>query len=237
MKLEGFAFISEVVLGRQFAAPGQAPADPRFVPGETFQIAKTGTFFSPVYGKVTLTAQDLTTMFQNFKMRTPRAPTQLPIDYDHLSDDPKKPEDGKAAGWVEDLEVRDAGNTLWARPKWTKRAAQLLSEGAYRWCSPYFLVDYLDKDTGQKIGPTLKAVAITNRPFLEGMAEIPAPAIAMSEKIERDQQAAVSSPNDERQIGGGFVLVSDAATMRFDRQATSTMRAFSELARIRREKD
>jgi len=93
--------------------------------------------------------------------------------YDHLSDEPAKPVDGKAAGWVQDLQVRDGGQTMWCLPKWTRRAAELIANGEYRFVSPYFLVDYLDKASGQRIGPTLKAVAITNRPFLEGMETDP----------------------------------------------------------------
>lgn len=151
-----------------------------FVAGDWFQLAKVGTFFSPVYGKITISPQDLMTMFTNFKTKTPLAPTQLPIDYDHLSDEPQKPEDGKAAGWVQDLQVRDDG-TMWCQPLWTRRAAEMITNGEYRFVSPFFLTDYLDKASGKKIGPTLKAVAITNRPFLEGMQPIPPPAVAARE--------------------------------------------------------
>jgi len=136
-------------------------------------LSAVGTFFSQVYGRVIITPQDLMTMFRNFKTVTPLSPTQLPIDYDHLSDEPAKPVDGKAAGWVQDLQVRDGGQTMWCLPKWTRRAAELIANGEYRFVSPYFLVDYLDKASGQRIGPTLKAVAITNRPFLEGMETDP----------------------------------------------------------------
>lgn len=162
------------------AASAPASADP-FVPGQPFQLAKTGVFFSPVYGKISITPQDLVTMYQNFKTKTPLAPTQLPIDYDHLSDEPQKPEDGKAAGWVQDLMLGPDSTTLWCTPKWTRRAAEMITNGEYRFVSPFFLTDYLDKASGLKIGPTLKAVAITNRPFLEGMQPIPAPSVAASD--------------------------------------------------------
>ena len=54
----------------------------------------TGSFQSNRYGKFSITNVDLSQMLQNFNEVTPRAPTQLPIDYDHLSMDPKKPGDG-----------------------------------------------------------------------------------------------------------------------------------------------
>lgn len=178
MKLQAFAFLREL-------SPSSVKFDDKsndpLIPGDWFQLAKTGTFYSPIYGKITILPQDLATMYRNFKTKTPLPPTQLIIDWDHLSDEPQQPGDGKAAGWVQDLQIRDGGATLWCLPKWTKEAATLIAQGAYRFVSPYFLTDYLDKQSGQRIGPTLKAVAITNRPFLEGMEEIPAPAIAASD--------------------------------------------------------
>lgn len=218
-------FCSELV----FRALADGQPDDRFVPGEPFQVAKTGKFFSPVYGEITIAPQDLANMYRNFKTLTPLPPTQLPIDYDHLSDEPQKPEDGKAAGWVEDLEIRDGGNTLWCTPKWTKRGAQLIAQGEYRWCSPYFLTDYLDKASGKKVGPTLKAIAITNRPFLEGMQEIPAPSIAASERVLR---AKPPVPYYET----GPTPVVKNSQVRGEASMQATARAFSELAQTRRKR-
>lgn len=210
---------------RMADAPG---ADP-FVPGDWFQLAKVGTFHSPVYGKINISPDDLATMFRNFKTKTPLPPTQLPIDYDHLSDEPKQPEDGKAAGWVQDLQPRDGGNTLWCKPKWTRRAAELIANGEYRFVSPYFLVDYLDKASGKRIGPTLKAVAITNRPFLEGMEPIPAPAIAASDTaVRQDNVAPVPAPE------AGVMPAPEAWQARGARSAPAEQpRALSELAAAR----
>lgn len=198
--MKGFYFLGDLLGSVRMDDAAKTASQKTFVPGDWFQLAKTGTFFSPVYGKISITPQDLANMFRNFKTKTPLAPTQLPIDYDHLSDEPAKPEDGKAAGWVQDLQIRDGGQTLWCQPKWTKRAAELISNGEYRFVSPYFLTDYLDKASGKKIGPTLKAVAITNRPFLEGMEPIPAPAIAASERLVKRyaKDPRVALPMSER---------------------------------------
>src|SRR5687768_9739395 len=65
------------------------------------QLARTGSFQSHRYGKFSITREDLAQMAHNFNEVTPRAPTQLPIDFDHLSMDPKHPGDGKAAGWLQ----------------------------------------------------------------------------------------------------------------------------------------
>lgn len=199
LKTQGFCFIGDILGAVRFDDKATSP----FIRGDFFQIAKTGIFHSPVYGRIEITPGDLATMLRNFKTKTPLPPTQLPVDYDHLSDEPKQPEDGKAAGWVLDLELRDDGNTLWCKADWTKRAAQLIAEGAYRFVSPFFLTDYTDKATGKKIGPTLKAVAITNRPFLEGMQPIPAPAIAFSEKLadqfKNEPRVARAMPHSDKE--------------------------------------
>lgn len=182
--MTGFTFLYE--LGA-VSLNDRGGSDP-FVYGDWFQLAKSGTFFSPVYGKVTISPKDLATMERNFREVTPLAPTQLPIDYDHKSDDPTQHAAGeaKAAGWIDGLQLRNGGTELWCKPKWTRRAAEMISAGEYRFVSPYFLTNYLDKATGKKVGPTLKAAAITNRPFLEGMQEIPAPAIAASDTAVRE---------------------------------------------------
>ncbi len=153
--------------------------------GDWTQLATAGTFYSPVYGKIDLSPDDLQTMYQNFKTRTPKAPTRLPIDFDHLSDDPQKPGDGQASGWIDDLKIGDDGNSLWMKPEWTRDAAKMIADGKYSGISPFFVTNFIDKASGKKIGPTLRAAALTNRPFLEGMENIPAPTIAASEKLAR----------------------------------------------------
>lgn len=138
------------------------------VPRSWIQLARTGAFVSNRYGKFSITKDDLATMLRNFKTVTPKEPTELPIDWDHLSMDPKKPGDGAAAGWMKRLELRDGGETLWAEVEWTPQGAEAVRTGSYRFVSPSFVKDHTHKD-GTKIGTTLLAAAITNHPFLEGM--------------------------------------------------------------------
>lgn len=137
------------------------------------QVAKTGTFFSQRYGTFSITSDDLRQMLHNFTHITPIAPTQLPVDYDHLSMDPKKPGDGKAAGWFVTgrMELREHDTELWAEVAWTPEAAEAITNGEYRFVSPSFVRDYVWKN-GTNIGTTLVAAAITNHPFLEGMAAV-----------------------------------------------------------------
>lgn len=140
-------------------------------PRSWIQLAKTGAFHSTRYGQFSITRDDLAQMLHNFKNVTPAAPTELPIDYDHLSMDPKQPGDGKAAGWLKRVELRAEGDELWGEVEFTREAADLIENRAYRFVSPSFVKDYTHKD-GRKIGTTLLAAAITNHPFLEGMTAL-----------------------------------------------------------------
>lgn len=137
-------------------------------PRSWIQLAKTGTFVSNRYGKFEITKTDLSQMLHNFVHVTPKSPTELPVDVDHLSMDPKKPGDGVAAGWMKRLELRDEGEELWAEVEWTPTWAEKIRNKEYRFVSPSFVKDHTHKD-GEKIGTTLLAAAITNHPFLEGM--------------------------------------------------------------------
>ena len=154
----------------------EAGAPPRSV----IQVAKTGSFVSKRYGKFSITREDLAQMLHNFAHVTPKAPTLLPVDWDHLSmEAPRLPGDGAAAGWMKRLELRDGGDTLWAEVEWTPKGAEAIKNREYQFVSPSFVKDHTHKD-GTKIGTTLLAAAITNHPFLEGMQALTlrTPAIA-----------------------------------------------------------
>ncbi len=145
-----------------------ARTSPETPPRSWVQLARVGSFTSNRYGKFSITKDDLSTMLHNFDNVTPKSPTELPIDYDHLSMDPKKPGDGVAAGWMKKLELREEGTELWAQVEWTPDGAERIEKKEYRFVSPSFVKDHVHKD-GKKIGTTLIAAAITNHPFLEGM--------------------------------------------------------------------
>jgi hypothetical protein len=145
-----------------------ATKDEMSSPRSWVQIARTGSFVSSRYGAFSITHDDLATMLRNFKEITPKAPTELPVDFDHLSIDPKRPGDGIAAGWMKKLELREHGDELWAEVEWTPDGAQRIANREYKFVSPTFVKDHVHKD-GTKIGTTLLAAAVTNHPFLEGM--------------------------------------------------------------------
>jgi hypothetical protein len=145
-----------------------AAAEKDTAPRTWIQIARTGSFTSNRYGRFSITKDDLAQMLHNFRYVTPKAPTELPVDVDHLSMSPHKPGDGIAAGWMKQLELRASGDELWAEVEWTPQGAEWIAKKEYRFISPSFVKDHTHKD-GRKIGTTLLAAAICNHPFLEGM--------------------------------------------------------------------
>ncbi len=140
-------------------------------PRSWVQVARTGSFTSNRYGNFGISKTDLVQMLTNFNNVTPKAPTELPVDWDHLSMSPTKPGDGAAAGWMKKLELRNNGDELWAEVEWTPRGAEAIANREYRFVSPSFVKDHTHKD-GRKIGTTLLAAAITCHPFLEGMSAL-----------------------------------------------------------------
>jgi Mu-like prophage I protein len=168
----GEATLERVLLSWPTDSPWTALADPApDAPESWIQVAKTGSFVSQRYGKFSITPDDLTQMLTNFTTITPKPPTMIPVDYDHLSMDPQRPGDGVAAGWLKKLVLRANGNELWGLVAWTPDAATAIKKKQYQFVSPSFVKDYVYKN-GEVIGTTLLAAAITNHPFLEGMAAL-----------------------------------------------------------------
>jgi hypothetical protein len=129
------------------------------------QLARVGSFQSSRYGRFEIATDDLRMMAQNFR------PATTPIDYDHLSNEPKRPGDGIAAGWLQQVELRDGGATLWGLVAWTPDAAKYIANGEYRFISPSFVKDARDA-FGNELGTKLIAAALTNMPFLPSMAAV-----------------------------------------------------------------
>lgn len=135
------------------------------------QILRTGTFYHSHYGKFSITDETLEAMVRNFGEGRPKPPTELVVDFEHLSaitiTDPKQ---GRAAGWVKGLALKES--ELFATVEWTEEAAEAIGKKEFRFISPEFDLNYRNPETGKSIGPTLLAVALTNRPFLEGMEPV-----------------------------------------------------------------
>lgn len=140
------------------------PADIQAGTRTWIQLFKTGAFYDWRYGDFTVTTQDLEAMLANFEAR----PVGVPGDFDHSF---TQGEGSKAAGWTASLEIRADGTEMWGEVELTETAASAVAAGEYRFISPEFSLNHMN-ERGEAIGPCLLAWALTNRPFLEGMAEV-----------------------------------------------------------------
>ena len=135
--------------------------------GETveswIQVLKTGEFYDPRYGDFVVTKETLDSIVENFD----RLPLGVPGDYDHSF---QMTGSSLASGWVRKIELREE-ESLWTLVSWTSSAVDAIRAGEYRFISPEYTFDYID-ERGEHHGPALLAFALTNRPFLEGMAEV-----------------------------------------------------------------
>lgn len=111
-------------------------------------------------------------------------------DYDHGTDDPRSPEQGVSAGVVRAVKIE--GDAVYAYLEPTPRALRYVEDGEYRLASPTVALDWTNPTTGEKQGPTLLAVALTNRPFIRGME--PVAAVDADQVALRAQEDQMSEP-------------------------------------------
>lgn len=125
------------------------------------QIARLGSWDHPQYGRFAFTDETLQQFVDNFYANV--RGVDLAVDAAH------EPDKG-AVGWFKDLFKR--GQELWARVEWTDAGAGLLRDGTYRYFSPEFVFAHTDPESGAKIKNVLQGGALTNRPFIKGMAPV-----------------------------------------------------------------
>lgn len=160
-------------------------------PGRVWmQIAKEGVYKGYRDSGMKLDAEFFRKVIENFRahpsFRASRdgvgsAPV-VPFDYEHTSElgamVPGLAQNGAPAiAWACDLETRkgdDGRLELWAFVELGAKLRQQIRDGEYRWTSIAAALDAKDKVTGKKLGPVLTSIAVTNRPFIEGMQPIAA---------------------------------------------------------------
>lgn len=106
----------------------------------------------------------------------------VPFDYEHASEmNPTSgtiPTNGAiACGWALELECRtnaEGKAELWALAEWGDQAREQIRANEYRWTSVAIWPNAIDKVSGEKKGPVLTSIALTNKPFVEGMAPLTA---------------------------------------------------------------
>lgn len=125
------------------------------------QIAKTGKFKDPRYGRFSITHDDFGRWQANFKkLSVAGGRAGLPVDVDH---GPERTGKTEAAGWITALDVQ--GDELWATVEWNSLGKELVADRRYLYLSPTYRHNYEDEE-GRAHGTALVGVALTNRPFL-----------------------------------------------------------------------
>lgn len=123
------------------------------------QILRTGTF-RDFFSEFEISKKMLKQMEKNFNEGVQR--TDLMVDFSHENW-------GKAAGWFQELELKENGNELWAVIDWTPNANKKIVEKEFRYFSAELSFDHQDNETGKKFGATLLGAGLTNRPFIKDM--------------------------------------------------------------------
>lgn len=128
---------------------------------QEIELAKTGTFKDPRYGKFAITKAHFQKWIANFKeLSIADGRLGIPIDIDHS---PMKKGETKAAGWVKSLRV--VGDRLLGTVEWNELGSELVKDRQYAYISPEYAHDYKDEG-GEAHGTMLVGAALTNRPFL-----------------------------------------------------------------------
>ncbi len=151
----------------------EGSSDPK--PRSWIQVAKLGRFEGHPMGPFEFTSEIFDTMISNFFRKSNKS---VPVDFEHATEMPAYagniPSQGApATGWIVDLKNRgEAG--LWGLVEWLEPGLSYVRAGRYKFFSPAVVFDYTDGVSGENLGPVLTSGALTNRPFLDGMAALAA---------------------------------------------------------------
>ena len=106
----------------------------------------------------------------------------IPWDFSHASE--QSPTTGTlpmlgapSQGWSSDAQVRNGADgkaELWFLTKFGEPARGYVLSGQYKWASVALSFQSVDNVTGANTGAVVTSVALTNRPFIEGMAQLAA---------------------------------------------------------------
>lgn len=181
-------------LGEIILAEG---SDKKKVAPEEIQIYRVGKFDHPWYGPFNLTQDDFLEMKSNFDNRIRRC--DLAVDYSHDSD-------GKAAGWITDIILKENNTQLWASIKWTESGRASVESGEFRYISGEFHPQYQDAETGVTHGKVIFGAALTNRPFIKDMAAT----TELKENMNREEENREMTPEELKKFEEATNKLSEA---------------------------
>ncbi|WCK56741.1 phage protease [Aneurinibacillus sp. Ricciae_BoGa-3] len=129
---------------------------------------RLGTWNHPQYGKLEGTQQMFSQMIENFKNNVLGRPPFVRVGHDK----PNSTTFGgvEALGWVKEI-VEEEGVLYGLADPTTPEVQDYIRNKKYRFASAEYDPDYIDKESGKKMGPTLLAISLTNEPFLTRLPE------------------------------------------------------------------
>ncbi len=127
---------------------------------EWVQLIRTGKFPYGYDDEFEITKEVLREFKLNFDRKARRV--ELAVDYFHenLS---------IAAGWFQEIELRENDSQLWIRVDWTDAAKEKILGKELRYLSAEFHLKYKDEETNVEYGATLYGAGLTNRPHVKDM--------------------------------------------------------------------
>lgn len=135
------------------------------------QIAKYGEWRGHQAGPFCFDAVTFAQIIANFRATENK---RIPVDYEHLSEvlpENAAQEGVPAVAWIVALEAR--GTELWGAFEWVDaQAVGYVRDKKYLYLSPSVVFGATDRVTGDEIGARLTSAALTNHPFLDGMAPL-----------------------------------------------------------------
>ncbi len=200
----GFSEVAEFGESKEYAA------------GDTveIQIMRSGNWKHPMYGEIKVDATTLKDVKKNFDNN--ERGIELAVDENHEGNH-------KALGWYKALTLKGK-DALFATIELTKKGAELLTEGAYKYFSPEIVLKKIDEETGKLQTNLLIGGAFTNRPFFKAMQ----PLLASEEG--NGEGAANGEQFDESQgASSSYLLPFNYSTMNKFLQLVA---AFCELPKI-----
>lgn len=127
------------------------------------QIMRVGKWDHAQYGEIKVNETTLKEVKKNFDENV--RGVRLAVDENHEPDH-------KALGWFEELVLKNDDQELFAKIELTKKGAEILTDGLYRYFSPEIYFSMKDEESGEIITNLLVGGAFTNRPFFKSMAPL-----------------------------------------------------------------
>lgn len=153
---------------------------------------------------ITITPQDIQAAYDYHLLRKERNPQRdLVLDYEHqtLSGDV-----APAAAWF-DLAIKD-GVLYATNVRWVDKAKHMVESGEYRYVSPVFKFNAVDKETGKVFRMAVFNAALTNEPFID---ELP-PLIMKGTDIQLFQSSKEGNMNSVLQFMTQFLALAAGTT-------------------------